>query len=348
MLLTAFGRCVALAVLATELVGQADLGGVSCQPRAHDLGEVAVGSVTEFSFAVLWPDAAATHKEPELRLPDYLRQLRVDSFEREKGKLTTVVAVALQSERARDLAETIEVRLGARTVAFPVQAKVVVRPKGGSRMLVMESPFHWQSSTEPAAFAAWRKLVATATLDVDQRLCVAGRPNVDVALLQRVDVVWLAEGALHSLRPEEQALLQGFVCGGGRLVVVAGAFLEGTPAGASRLCKPFGLRIKDVEPPVGVVAVAAGAGLARHALTVGIESIQLDRVSPVESFGASPVTPLVQFEGDANQTFAALVTNVSGGELIVVGDSLWWNHLARCAGFERFTRNLMSRPPRLR
>ncbi|MBL8755104.1 MAG: hypothetical protein JNK15_17505 [Planctomycetes bacterium] len=348
MAIRTLGTWVSVAVaLVSVLAAQDADAGVSLQPASHDLGEVAVGAVTEFSFGVHWPDDAAVRTEPEVRLPEGLHLLRVKSFREKDGKSTSVVAVALRVDHAGNLAARCEVRLGTRTATFPVQAKVVARPKGGTRVLVLESPFGWQSG-DPEDFVAWRRLVAAAALDVDQRVRMRGRATVEVAALQRVDIVWIAEGSLLDLDAGERALLQGFVCGGGRLVVVASAFFDGTPAAASLLCEPFGLCIQDKEPAVGMAAVATGDGIARHPLTVGVESIRLLRPSPVASAEAGKATELVRFDGDVQQVFAAMATTGGGGEVVAVGACLWWNDLGRCPGFERLVRNLMSRAPRLR
>ena len=43
-----------------------------------------------------------------------------------------------------------------------------------------------------------------------------------------------------------------------------------------------------------------------------------------------------------------MATTASGGEIVVIGDSMWWNTANKSPGFARLLRNLLQRAPRLR
>ncbi|MGK0301568.1 MAG: hypothetical protein ACI89X_002447, partial [Planctomycetota bacterium] len=49
----------------------------------------------------------------------------------------------------------------------------------------------------------------------------------------------VGEDALANITDIEVAHLQGFICGGGRVIVFADAFFAGTTKSANRICKPF-------------------------------------------------------------------------------------------------------------
>ena len=118
---------------------------------------------------------------------------------------------------------TFTVHCGSEKVTVPLLAKVVAMPKGGSRVLVAESPFVTFSAEDPATFDGWRKVV---------------------------------EG--------EHAVMR------------------------------------------------------------------------------------VSLTAPAEQPFAAMASVASGGEIVAVGESLWWNQCGKSPGFARLVRNLLSRAPRLR
>jgi hypothetical protein len=46
--------------------------------------------------------------------------------------------------------------------------------------------------------------------------------------------------------------------------------------------------------------------------------------------------------------FVAYARTQSGGEVVTIGVSLWWDWLRRSPGNERLLRNLLVRPPRMR
>ena len=317
------------------------------QPTVTDLGTVAVGATVEASFGVFWTDAALAREKALVDAPFGAVVQRIETSAYSERALTQV-EFALDTATARDVDATFTVRCGSEKVTVPLRAKVIALPKGGSRVLIAESPFEAFSCDDPAVLDAWRKIVEQARLDVDYRLARPGRATFDVAALSRVDVVLAAEGALTELDDGQVAKLHGFVCGGGRVVVFANAFFQGTVHGANRLSEAFDLRIRDRESAAGAKWTADAAGLARHPLTAGIEGLDVHRPSPVEIAEGERAVVLVNLTAPAEQPFAALVSTASGGEMIAVGESLWWNTAGKSPGFARLLRNVLSRPPRLR
>jgi len=127
--------------------------------------------------------------------------------------------------------------------------------------------------------------------------------------------------------------------------VFANAFYSGSAKQANRLCEPFGVRILDTERQGGATFRTDADGIARHALTVGVDDLSVHRPSPVEIVDEKVAMELVRFAEPQTQAFVARATTKSGGEVIAVGESLWWNTANKSPGFARLLRNLLTRAP---
>lgn len=317
------------------------------QPAVIDLGVVATGATVEASFGVFWSDVALAKEKAEVEPPPGVKVLEVRTGKYDDRALTQV-EFELDTATARVVEASFTVCCGGEQVKVPLRAAVVVMPEGGSRVLVAETPFETFSTADPAVLDGWRKVVADARLDVDYRLVRRGRATFDVGALGRVDVVLAAEAALLDLDDGQVAKLHGFVCGGGRVIVCADAFFVGTVRGGNRLAEAFGLALRDREPPPGRKFVAEGDGVRKHPLTAGVGRIEAERPVAIEVFEAERAAVLLTLDAPGEPVFAAVASTPSGGEIAVVGKSLWWNECGKSPGFARLVRNLLSRPPRLR
>lgn len=317
----------------------------AAQP-AVDLGLLATGAIVEASCGVRWDDVSLAKAQAEVEPPAGVRILKVVTGTAAQRPITTI-EFAVDTSTARTIDAAFTVRCGGAAATLPLHATIAEMPKGGTRVLVATTPFEADSSDDPNTFTAWRELVAAAKLDIDYRIVRKGRPSFDVGALSRVDVVLAGEGALVAVDDLQVAKLQGFVCGGGRLIVCANHFFEGTVPGANRVAEAFDLAIVDRESASAVWRLDR-SGLARHPLTVGIDTIDVRRPSPV-TLGESPrVRALATFTTPSEQPLAAMATTASGGEMVVVGDSLWWNTANQSPGFARLLRNLLQRAPRVK
>lgn len=317
------------------------------QPTALDLGVLAVGATIETSFGVFWTEAALATAKATVEAPADVTVVGVTTGPYGDNALTQVELV-LATDRASTVDTVVTVRCGTEVARLPLRAQLVAMPPGGSRVLVASPPFETFSTSDPATLDAWRQVVASARLEVDYRIERDGRATFDVDALRRVDVVLVGESALCSLDDAQLALLQGFACGGGRLLVFANAFYGNTTQQASRLCEPFGLRILDAELQGGGGFTAEAEDVRRHPLTVGVENLSVQRPSPVELLDAKAGVELIRFAAPVAQTFVAMASTQGGGEVIAVGDSLWWNSANQSPGYARLLRNLLVRPPRVR
>lgn len=306
------------------------------------LGEVRVGAVVEASFGVDWN--ARGDAEAEVTVPPPLQVLATSVHKDEKGVVKTTVALRLATDRPGPVDAEVIVRRGAERATLKFSATITPPGPGGNRVLVVDTPFERDSSSDCAVFAAWRDLVHQGGLDVDYRLHRKGFA-FDAAMLARVEIAVVGEGALDGIDEKGTLLLQGFVCGGGRLVLFANEFYGDTIAGLNRVAAPFGIRMLATEPLPGDAFRAAREDLPRHPLLAGVDGVSFRRPSPIEvGAGASAIVTVP----GVPLPLAAIATTRGGGEIVAVGESLWWLWVGEDAGNARLLRNLLSRAPRLR
>lgn len=311
------------------------------QPPVHELGMLCVGSVCEASTGIWWTDMER-QPDPKTELPAGFRPLRENTRRFDQDEIVTELAFAVPTNAEGEFSKEIPIVRGDERAVVKVHWTVRKTPPRGSRILVAESPFETYSSDDPETFAAWRELVARARFDIDYRLRRANESPFAPEHLARVDIVLIGESSLTRLTNGDAARLQGFVCGGGRVVLCANAFFRDTVKGANRVCEPFGLKILDREP--GGMATVTFEPVADHPLTVGIDSVVARRPSPIE------------IDGDRGQVlfgtdglpFVGYTRTRSGGEVVTIGVSLWWKWLQEHPGNARLLRNLLVRPPRMR
>jgi len=258
------------------------------------------------------------------------------------------VRVAFDTSAAGELKGDVTVRCANETATVPVHAVVQRAAPGGSRVLVVEGPFEASATQDPSLLDAWRRLVDDGRLDVDYLVPDRTSPVVDVAALARADTVLIAERGLVKLQEGDVQRLHGFVCGGGRLVVAADKFFDATVAGANRLVEPFGLQMLDAELPGGAPVASGDGDLRRHALLAGVDGVAAQRATPVRIVDSGRARVLVGLPGLGDHAFVALAETRSGGEVVVVGTSLYWHWITKAPGNERLLRNLLTRAPRLK
>ena len=133
------------------------------------------------------------------------------------------------------------------------------------------------------------------------------------------------------------------------VVLFANAFFVGTTKAANRVCEPFGLEMIDREPRMDPRTKIEAEEIHRHPLTVGVAGIVVKRPSPTVVNDEAVARPLVDLPAlGSERPFVAYARTQSGGEVITVGNSLWWVWVGEAPGNERLLRNLLVRPPRMR
>lgn len=311
------------------------------QPPVLELGTLCVGSVCEASTGIWWTDMER-QPDPKTELPSGFRPLLERTYRRGKDEIVTELGFAVPTSVEGEFTREIPVVRGGERAIIKVRWTVRESPPRGSRILVAESPFETYASNEVAAFDAWRDFVARGRFDVDYRLRRPSESPFAPEHLARVDIVLVGESSLTRLTDGDAARLQGFVCGGGRVVLCANSFYENTVRGANRVCEPFGLTMID-RAPLGIGPITFDA-VTEHPLTVGVESVVVRRPATIRIEEERGVPLVDSIAGP----FAAYTRTRSGGEVVTLGVSLWWNWLREHPGNARLLRNLLVRPPRMR
>ena len=144
--------------------------------------------------------------------------------------------------------------------------------------------------------------------------------------LAKIDVIFLGMEGLCGLQDADIKLLKDFIERGGRTVLAANAFFVGTVGKANELLLPFGLRMTDTEPRGQNEFDLRAADIADHVLTEGVKTLYFRRPSPVEVTDKQKGKVLVAAPGYPEAGFVA-VARAGQGEVIALGQSLWWSWL---------------------
>lgn len=327
-------RCVALAVLfaAAPALAQPMTGQV--QPDRLSLGTVYIGSTVEASFMVYEAGQNANIKF-DVTAPKFVKVLDKTTEARTFGKgnnfVCGIVQFSIDTSAEGELSGTIEMTLGKTTAKLPVSATVKKRRPGLSHVLIVETPFDCYSTKDGTMFDAWTNLVAKSPLDVSYLLVQKGKPVLRDLDLGKFDCVFLAESGLYSLTADDVKRARAYAEKGGRVVVTANYFFRGTVAKANEVLEGYGLALRDEEARGGQKNdVVLGKGdLDERLVKAGIESAHFFRASPAVVTDAKKARVLARAVGVGEPGDAFVVVGKAGkGEVIAIGQSLWWNWIS--------------------
>lgn len=318
-------------------------GTAFAQPRDLVVGSLRQGTHVEVSFIAFWKDEKKAHKKPTFELPPAVKVIGAESNNHSHHGAMTYVKLAISTDQLGELNAKVVARLDGTTVTVPIQAVVLPRDPLSPRVLVAQSPFEGYSAEDSSTFAAWRRVVDTGKLECHYLIGTEEGPVLPIGLLRRVDTVVLGESCLFQLKAEDLATIKGFVCGGGRVVVAANAFFNGSVARANHVLTDFGLRMDDVEPRGAGNIEATGEDIAQHPLTKGVAAVVAFRPSPTSITDPKIASAIVRVSAFPDQAFVAVARTETGGEVIALGQSLWWNWIIKDEGNSRLLRNLLTR-----
>lgn len=330
----------------------------TAQPNRMPFGTVHVHSTVQ-------ANARFTFKEPSGRLqvdiPDFVtvREVRpLKPSDTPDGTPGYDVFFELKTDRPGERSGTLEVRLGDQAAKMPVTASVRPNQPGLTRVLVTSSPFDRYASADAAVYQPILELAKSGTLDLNYFDPVAGQSVLPEAekLSTYFDVVLLVETGLLAARDEDVTRLRRFVDDGGRLVVAGNHFFQGTVAKANEILKPYGMRIVDTEPRVSL-GLPGRPGLAQRStlvelveqedepLTAGIRKLRFFRPSPVLVTDKDRAKVLVDTPYYLDDGFVGVWRGK--GEVVALGQSLWWNWIGGEEGKgvdnARLMQNLLTR-----
>jgi hypothetical protein len=318
------------------------------QPDRLPLGTVATGATAEASFLVYFDGNSTKGLEAKVEAPPFVKVLRTGLGTRDFGMAGTSIYceadLAFDTAKAGDFRGEIRVAVGKHKATVPVSVTVRPRAPDRPRVLVADTPFQKYSTGDASVFDAWHGVVRDGGFDADYLLVDEKRPVLRDLDLSAYQAVLLGEIGVVHLREQDVARLKQYVAGGGRVVVSADQFFRGTVAGANKVLEPHGLAMKDEEKGRGVEV--AGPDFAADPLTAGVKSLKFFRGSPVAVTDPAKGKVLVASPEYPGHGFVA-VARVGKGEVIALGQSLWWNWIGgehtRGADNARLLRNLLTR-----
>jgi peroxiredoxin len=311
--------------------------GGDIQPDRIDVGEVYVSSTVEASVRVFYDPVDTAGVSVKVDPPPFVRIKSVVLDHQDFGVRSMSycdISVSINTSLgAGDRSGRLRVDIGNQVREIPISAKVLARTPNQIRVLVVSSPFTSVSTEQASAFDPWLKIVKDARLNVDYWLPGGRQSPFRDQDLSKFDVILLQNDGLWFLQKQDVENLKRFLSEGGRLVVVASAFMMGSVDKANELILPYGLQMVDSELMDRIDLRVDD--IQSDTLTHGVRRIAVHRPTPVvvrsspfKAPASARVLPklLVKFPGAPSASREALVASVKvdKGELIVLGVPLWW------------------------
>jgi hypothetical protein len=306
------------------------------------LGTVCVGATVEASFAV-YTRADDPKKVPlKVNAPPFVKVLDqsvidrtfYEGDERVKG-VAGIVVLQIDTSKPGVFQGQVEVKLGAAMAKVPVA--VVVKPPepAAVKILVVESPFHWNATGDPGVFKDWTDLVAEAGWDVSYLTAAHRQPLFRDLDLSKFNVVLLDAGGLTTEgNAEDLKRARAFPEGGGQLVLAANRFYSGSVEAANKVLDGYGLKMLNEEAPIGPkrfipAVVLDKESFAPEVVKAGINSARFHRASPLVVSADKPARVLIKAVdiGGPQDGYVA-TAKVGKGEVVVLGQSLWWSWMS--------------------
>jgi hypothetical protein len=297
------------------------------QPNRLDLGQVYVGATVEASFMVFEKGNDAEIPFTVVA-PDFVKVLATSTRAREYGKenefVTGTAELAVDTSAEGDFNGVVQISLGQTPARVRVTCTVKPRRPGLIRLLVAETPFDCYSTDDSAMFDTWRDLVRDASLDVDYLLVRQPEAVIRDIDLRPFDCILLAAGGLTSLRPPDIKRVRRYAEEGGRVVVAANHFFQGTIKRANWVLAGYGLELRDEEGQPDEVVIGE-ENIAPELVQGGISNLRAYRASPLAVNDADATHVLVKAVGvgQPNDAFVAMA-DAGGGQVAAIGESLWW------------------------
>ena len=293
------------------------------QPNALRFGSVRGGATVEGSVRIFRETANSSGLTIKVEPPGFVRVDDIKVGSQDYGgnvRGFCDLSFSIDTERAGDYSGEVRVEIGRERIAIPVRATVRPQMPNLTRVLVVETPFSKFSTGDATDFDPWLNLVKEGHFDVHYLGAKRGMP-----VLPKIDLLGM-EG-LCGLHVSDIMSLKDFMDRGGRTILAANAFFVGTVGKANELLVPYGLRMTDTEPRGQNEFDLGAADITDHLLTEGVKTLYFHRPSPVEVTDKQNGKVLVAAPGYPGAGFVA-VARAGQGEVIALGESLWWNWLA--------------------
>src|SRR5262249_48317846 len=140
------------------------------------------------------------------------------------------------------------------------------------------------------------------------------------------DTLLLGQEGLFRLTSADVKRVRAFAEAGGRVVVAANCFYQGTVEQANRVLAGYGIELQDTEAEIGPTKVSLGKDDLDPALVkAGVTTAHFFRASPVRLTASESGRVLAKAIGVGNPGDGfAVMARAGKGEEIALGESLWW------------------------
>lgn len=325
------------------------------QPDRLDFGTIYPGAIVEASFMV-FERGLDKNIELSVAAPPFVKVLNKETHAQQFGAgndfICGSIEIAMDVAKVGEVQGEISVTLGQTTVRVPVRATIAACQPGQPRLLIVATPFQRYSTKDGTAFKPWTDLATQAKADVSYLLARVGNPVLRDLDLSTFHCVFLADTGLAYLTPQDIQRARAYAQGGGRVVVAANYFMRGTTGKANAVLEDYGLQIRDEEAGgQGIAAVTIGKdGLDQMVIDAGVQSIKFFRASPISILVPARSQALVKAMGVGNPTDGFVArARARKGEVIAIGQSLWWDWIGEARGAGSDNGKLLSwllMPPR--
>jgi hypothetical protein len=204
-------------------------------------------------------------------------------------------------------------------------------------VLVVTTPYEEYATEHGSVYETVTGILSTLGATVD---CVETLP----AALEHYRVILLADSALARISAADVARVRGFAEKGGRLILPCNAFFNLTVPKANEIVTGYGLQVEDKD----MSGLHNATNIVTDALTRGVRRLEFHRPSPVVVMDAAK-GKLLALDPSGPGGFVGVARLDGGGEIVVLGDSLWWYWVARFndnPDNARLLRNILSVDPR--
>jgi hypothetical protein len=298
------------------------------QPNSLLFGTLPVDGTAEGSFMIFAP---ADEPKPNIKVdaPKFVKVLDTGTHFQEfgmgNGYTCVTVEVAIDTAKAGEFSGEIAVTVGDTVTKVPVTATVKARKPGAPRVLVVGTPFERYATNDGKHFKGWTDVVDSAGLEVSYLLVREKKAVTRDLDLSKFDSVLMSGEALYGATDDDVKRVRAYAEAGGRVLVTANAFLVGSVKGANVILDGYGLEIKDFEAPgIGKELVLDKDHFSADVVKAGVQKAKFFRASPVKTDkGARVLVTSPEFE-DKAFGYAA-VGKAGKGEVVALGESLWWN-----------------------
>ena len=270
------------------------------QPPWYDFGKVYKNSKVEASAKIV-----------NATIMDFYTPEWIEIYEYDDDWFKFKVNTSIIGE----LSDEIIVETTKEKVGLPLKIDIRQEPEPIISMLIYETPFDMHSTRDPSVFYPLINIIDKGLVNVSYYLYFPKN-------LQYYDLILLAEGGLTRLTPMQIQTLKNYVINGGNLFICADSFYRGTIEKANQIIKEFGLKLIDEEFG-GDVFVNK---ITLHPITSGVSMLRMWRPSIIiaeDSF--INVKILASPSGVVKNEGVLAVSHTGSGNIIVLGDSLWWS-----------------------